>query len=238
MGRAFEYRKEAKLKRWGRLSRTFPKLARAITAAAKQGGSIDPDQNVRLRVAIQNAKAENMPKENIERAIQRVSKGESEDQKEYIFEIKGPHGVFMIVECSSDNYNRSLSFMKTATKKFNGELAPAGALDHLFTRKTICEFLFEEDMDLEDMELSLIDHGLKTLERIGENVIVTADYHDFGLIHQGLLEAGVKMTRSMLTRVPRFEVDLEPRQEDEANKMIRFLEEYDDVDWVFTNLAN
>jgi len=162
MGRAFEYRRAAKEKRWDKMSKVFPKLSKAITLAAKEGGS-DPEMNFKLRAAIQNAKAENMPKDNIESAIKRASDKELKDFKEVTFEGKGPHGVLVIVETASDNVVRTTANVKSYFNKSEGNLVTPGSLDFMFNRKAVFN-INKVDVDIEEIELEMIDYGLEDLE--------------------------------------------------------------------------
>ena len=160
MGRAFEYRRAAKEKRWDKMSKIFPKLAKAIQVAARDGGA-DPEMNAKLRTAIQNAKAENMPKDNIENAIKRATGKDAEALAEVTFEGKGPHGVLVFVECTTDNNNRTVANVKSYFNKAGGGLVPSGSLEFMFSRKAVFEFEKTEEMDLEELELELIDGGLE-----------------------------------------------------------------------------
>ena len=165
MGRAFEFRKGRKMKRWGMMSRVFPKLGKKITMAAKEGGA-DPNMNAALRTAIQNAKAQNMPKDNIEKAIKRATAKDVEAFHEINYEGKGPHGVLVFVECATDNQNRTVANVKTYFNKAEGGLVPTGSLEFMFNRKAVFEFEKAEDMDLEELELELIDAGLEEIEEL------------------------------------------------------------------------
>ena len=155
MGRAFEYRRAAKEKRWDKMSKIFPKLAKTITLAAKEGG-IDPDMNPRLRTAIQNAKAQNMPKDNIDAAIKRSLGKEADAYTEINYEGKGPHGVLVYVECATDNTTRTVANVKSYFNKVGGGLVPSGSLEFMFNRKAVFEFDKTGDMDIEEMELELV----------------------------------------------------------------------------------
>ena len=156
MGRAFEYRRAAKEKRWGQMSRIFPKLAKAITVAAKDGGP-DSETNPKLRTAIQNAKAANMPKDNITAAIKRAEGKDADQLVETVFEGKGPHGVLVVVECATDNNNRTVANVKSYFNKSGGSLVPKGSLEFLFTRKSVFEIEKTEELnvDIEELELEL-----------------------------------------------------------------------------------
>ena len=148
MGRAFEYRKAAKMKRWGNMSKLFPKLGKSITMAAKAGGP-DPEMNPQLRLAIQTAKAQNMPKDNIANAIKRASGKDAADISEVNFEGKGPHGALIFVECATDNNTRTVANIRSYFNKAGGELLKNGSLEFMFDRKSVFELLKTEDMDMQ-----------------------------------------------------------------------------------------
>jgi len=163
MGRAFEYRRASKEARWDKMSKLFPKLGKVITMAAKEGGE-DPESNSKLRTAILNAKAQNMPKDNIDKAIKRASGKDATNYDEVTYEVKGPHGVLLFVECATDNNTRTFNQVRTAVNKGGGELLPSGALNFMFNRKAVVEFGTKEGIDLEEVELELIDAGLEELD--------------------------------------------------------------------------
>jgi YebC/PmpR family DNA-binding regulatory protein len=236
MGRAFEYRRAAKEKRWDKMSKVFPKLAKAITVAAKDGG-VDPEMNAKLRTAIQNAKAENMPKDNIENAIKRASGKDAADIVEITYEGKGPHGVLVVVECATDNTNRTVANVKSYFNKAGGGFVPSGSLEFMFTRKAVFEFEKTEDMDLEEMELMLIDGGLEELEDNDEMVFAYADYTQFGTLSKALEDQGIEVKKSSLKRFPTSEVSFSEEQMDEIEKMLDKIEDDDDVQAVYTNIA-
>lgn len=200
MGRAFEYRKAAKMKRWGNMSRVFPKLARAIEVAAKSGVP-DPEMNSALRTAILNAKAENMPKTNIDAAIKRASGKDSANFSEVNFEGKGPHGVLIFVETATDNNTRTVANVKMYFNKNGGSMAPTGSLEFFFDRKAIFEFNKTENMDIEELELELIDAGLEEIEEEDGVVLVTADYKDFGTLNKAFEDLGIELTKAKLERI-------------------------------------
>src|SRR3989339_1496062 len=175
MGRAFEYRKAAKMKRWDKMSRIFPKLGKAITVAAKEGGA-DPELNAKLRTAILNAKAQNMPKDNIDAAIKRAAGKDAETFAEVNYEGKGPHGVLVFVECATDNTTRTVANVKAYFNKLHGILGPTGSLEFMFSRKAVFEFEKPAGMSLEDLELELIDSGLEEIEENEGVVYAYADY--------------------------------------------------------------
>lgn len=236
MGRAFEYRRAAKEKRWDKMSRIFPKLAKAIQIAAKEGGP-DPDTNATLRTAIQNAKAQNMPKSNIESAIQRAVGKDAEVFEEINYEGKGPHGVLVFVECATDNSTRTVANVKSYFNKVGGGLVPSGSLEYMFNRKAVFELEKTEDMDLEEMELELIDAGLQEIDSHEDTVFLYADYTDFGNMSKALEEKEIEAKKSNLQRIPTSPVEFSEDQMEEVEKLIDKLEEDDDVQAVFTNIS-
>ncbi len=193
MGRAFEYRKASKLKRWGAMSKLFPKLGKIITMAAKEGGG-DPDSNSKLRTAIINAKAENMPKDNIEAAIKRASAKDTASMLEVNFEGKAPHGVLIFIECMTDNNTRTVANVKNILTKHGGELLTNGSLEFMFDRKALIEFKQTDAMDIEELELELIDAGLEEIEAEDNEVLVTGDYTSFGTVTHALEDMGIEIT--------------------------------------------
>jgi len=236
MGRAFEYRRAAKEARWDKMSKVFPKLAKAITVAAKEGGP-DPEMNAKLRTAIQNAKSENMPKDNIESAIKRASGKDAADMLEVTFEGKGPHGVLVFVECMTDNNNRTVSNVKAAFSKAGGGFVPSGSLEFMFSRKAVFEFEKSEGLDLEELELELIDAGLEELEESGELVYAYADYTQFGELSKALEGQEIDVKKSSLKRLPTTPIEFSEDQMDEIEKLVDKLEDDEDVQQVFTNIA-
>ncbi len=236
MGRAFEYRKAAKMKRWGNMSRIFPKLAKAVQMAAKEGGG-DPDMNAALRVAIQNAKAQNMPKTNIEAAIKRATGKDAEDFQEVLYEGKGPHGVLIVVECATDNTTRTVANVKSYFNKTGGALVPTGSLDYMFNRKAVFEFLKPEGFDPEEFELEMIDHGLESVEVDEDTVYAYAVYTEFGNMATALEKMEIEVAKSDLQRLPTSPVDFTDEQMEDIEKLIDKLEEDEDVQAVFNNLG-
>jgi len=236
MGRAFEYRKAAKEKRWDKMSRIFPRLAKAITMAAKEGG-IDPDMNASLRSAIQNAKAQNMPKDNIESAIKRATGKDGENYIEVNYEGKGPHGVLVFVECATDNSTRTVANVKHYFTKAGGSLVPTGSLEFMFSRKAVFEFELTEGMDIEELELELIDAGLEEIEENEGTVYAYADYTEFGTLSSALEGMGIEVTKASLQRIPTSPVDFTEEQLVDIEKMIDRIEEDEDVQAVFNNIA-
>lgn len=234
MGRAFEYRKAAKMARWGNMSRVFPKLGRAITVAAKEGG-IDPETNSKLRTAILNAKAENMPKDNIEAAIKRANGKDAANFSEINYEGKGPHGVMVFVECATDNQNRTIANIKTHFNKTGGQIVPTGSLEFMFARKAVFEFK-KPKIDVEEIELALIEAGLEELESDDEGIVVYGDYTSFGSLSNALQELGVELTKAGLERIATNPASFSEEQIADIGKLIERLEDEDDVQAVYTNI--
>jgi len=238
MGRAFEYRKAAKMKRWGAMSRVFPKLAKSIEIAAKAGGA-DPETNSALRTAILNAKAENMPKSNVEAAIKRATGKDAANYTDVNFEGKGPHGVLVFVETATDNNTRTVANVKMHFNKNGGQMAPTGSLEFFFDRKALFEFEKTEDMDLEELELELIDAGLEEIEEDEEEgiVLVTADYKDFGTLNKAFEDMGIELKKAKLERISNNPQEFTEEQQEEINKLLEKLDEDDDVQAVYTNIG-
>ena len=236
MGRAFEYREASKLKRWGAMSKLFPKLGKVITMAAKEGGP-DPDLNAKLRTAILNAKAENMPKDNIEAAIKRATAKDSTNLKEVNFEAKAPYGVLLFIECATDNNTRTVANVKSILNKNGGEMLTNGSLEFMFARKAIFEFELKDGMDLEELELELIDAGLEELESEDGIVLATADYTSFGTMNEALENMSVEIKKATLERIANTPVTLNDEQQVDIDKILQRLEDDEDVQKVFTNLA-
>lgn len=236
MGRAFEYRRAAKEKRWDKMSKLFPKLAKAITIAAKEGGE-DPAMNATLRTAIQNAKAQNMPKDNIEKAIKRASAKDVENYVEVFYEGKGPHGVLVFVECATDNTTRTVANVKSYFNKAGGQVVPNGSLEFMFDRKAVFQINETEGLDIEELELELIDAGLEKIEKEDEAIFIYGDYTSFGSLQSAIEEKGIEVAKSNLQRLPTSPVEFSDEQLEEIEKMLDKIEDDDDIQQVFTNIA-
>ena len=218
------------------MSRIFPKLARSITIAAKEGGT-DPDMNAKLRTAIQNAKAQNMPKDNIDAAIKRAEGKDGDDYVEVNYEGKGPHGVLVFVECATDNTTRTVANVKAYFSKSGGGLVPTGSLEFMFDRKAVFEFELPEGNDMEELELALIDAGLEDLEEEDGTTYAYADYTNFGTMSQALEEQQIDVEKASLKRIPTTPVEFDDEQLEEIEKLLDKLEDDDDVQAVYTNIA-
>ncbi|MGK7390652.1 MAG: YebC/PmpR family DNA-binding transcriptional regulator [Candidatus Cyclobacteriaceae bacterium M2_1C_046] len=236
MGRAFEYRRAAKEKRWDKMSKIFPKLGKAITVAAKEGGQ-DPEMNAKLRTAIQNAKAQNMPKDNIEAAIKRAVGKDADEYVEIVYEGKGPHGVLVVIECTTDNPTRTIANVKSYFNKTGGALVPTGSLDFLFNRMAIFEIEKEKIEDLESLELELIDAGLEDIETADDKVFLYGDYTNFGSISKKLEELNIEVEKANLQRIPTSPVEYTEEQMVDIEKLLDKIEEDDDVQAAYTNVS-
>ncbi len=236
MGRAFEIRRGAKEKRWDKMSKLFPKLATSITMAAKEGGD-DPESNAKLRAAISTAKAENMPKDNITKAIERAAAKDMANFAEVNYEGKGPHGVLFWVECATDNNTRTFSNIRTIFNKSGGGLMNSGGLEFMFTRKVVVQFKKTEGMDLEEIELALIDHGLEDLDTEGEEVVAYGEFTSFGSLSKACEELELEVTKAKTERVANQPTKFTEAQMEEAEEMIDKLDDDADVMGVYTNIA-
>ncbi len=236
MGRAFEYRRASKEKRWDKMSKVFPKLARSITMAAKSGGP-DPETNSALRTAISNAKAENMPKDNIDKAIKRASGKDSALYNEVNYEAKGPHGALLFIETATDNTNRTVANLKMILNKNQAEMVTTGSLEFMFSRKAVIQFQKEDDMEMDDIELELIDHGLEELTINENTVYVYGDFKSFGSLTAAIESLGIENAKANLQRIPNSPVQMEEKQIQEIEALIDKIEDDDDVQSVFTNIA-
>ena len=234
MGRAFEYRRAAKEARWDKMSKVFPKLAKAITVAAKEGGT-EPDMNPKLRAAIAAAKAQNMPKDNIDAAIKRASGKDSADIKTIFYDGKGAHGVQIIVECATDNPTRTVANVKAIFSKNGGEILPSGSLNFMFARKSV----FELDMpakELDEIELELIDFGLTEIEQDDGVLYIYGDYASFGTLSGGIEKLGLEAKKASLQYIANSPVSRNEEQMSEVEKLLDKLEDDDDVQAVYTNI--
>jgi len=236
MGRAFEYRRAAKEKRWDKMSKLFPKLGKAITMAAKEGGE-DPATNAKLRTAIQNAKSENMPKDNIENAIKRASQKDLASFTEINYEGKAPNGVLVYIECATDNSTRTIANLKSYFKKSGGEIVPSGQLEFMFTRKSVFELAKTDDLDPEELELNLIDAGCDEIEVLEDSIVVYGEYTAFGTLSEAIDGLNLELQKSSLQRYPTSPIELDDEQMESLEKLLDKIEDDDDVQQVFTNIA-
>lgn len=235
MGRAFEYRKARKMKRWGNMARVFTRIGREVTIAVKTGGP-DPENNARLRLLIQTARTENMPKENIERAIKKATDKDQKDYKEVVYEGYAPHGIAILVETATDNPTRTVANIRSYFTKYNGSLGTTGMLDFLFERK--CSFKVEmvEGLNLEDLELELIDYGVEEIFAEEENFMIFAEFTNFGPIQRFLEEKKMNILSFNFERIPNDTKPLTPEQLVDVEKLIEKIDDDDDVTNVFHNI--
>ena len=218
------------------MSKVFPKLSRTITMAAKEGGS-DPHSNSRLRTAIMNAKAQNMPKDNIETAIKRAAGKDLADILEVNYEAKGPHGVMLFIETATDNTNRTITNIRTPISKAGGEMLNTGSLQFMFDRKAVIQFEKSDEHNLEEIELELIDHGLEELEENEGTVFIYGDFTNFGSLSQACESLGIEISKAGLQRIPNNPQEFSDAQLEDIEALIDKLEDDEDVQAVYTNVA-
>jgi YebC/PmpR family DNA-binding regulatory protein len=234
MGRAFEFRRARKEKRWDWMAKTFTRFGKEIALAVKQGGP-DPETNPRLRAAIQNAKGANMPKDKIEGAIKRASDKGQKALEEVVYEGKGPYGIGIIVETATDNPTRTVANIRMYFTRGGGELGKTGSLDYLFERKGSFKFP-KGDFDMEELELELIDYGADEIFEADGEVNVYTSFQDYGKMQKALEEKGINVTNSELVRIPVSVTELTEEQQKEVEELIDKLEQDDDVQNVFHNM--
>ena len=235
MGRAFEYRKARKLKRWGNMARTFTKLGKEISIAVKAGGP-DPDANPRLRVLMQNAKAANMPKENVERAIKKATSKDEGDYKEVLFEGYGPYGIAIVVETATDNNNRTVANVRSYFNKFGGSLGTSGSLSFLFEHKSVFHIKLKDGVSLEDLELELIDFGVDEVDADEEEIVIYGEFESFNAIQKYLEDNGFEIASAEFERIPNDTKEVTDEQRAQIEKLIERIEEDEDVQNVFHNM--
>ncbi len=236
MGRAFEYRKARKLKRWGNMARTFTRIGREIEIAVKAGGP-DPNANLRLRLLMQTAKSESMPKENVERAIKRATSKDTSDYKEVVYDGKGPHGVAVVVETATDNPTRTVANIRAAFVRGKGELGTMGMNDFLFERKCTFTVAWQDGIDMDELELELIDCDIDEVFRDEDEIVVSADFKNYGPISKFLEDKGMEIKSFKFERIPLTLRELTPEQQEDVNGLLERLENDDDVVNVFHNMA-
>jgi YebC/PmpR family DNA-binding regulatory protein len=234
MGRAFEFRKGRKMKRWSHMAKTFTRIGREIAMAVKESGP-NPESNSRLRVLIQNAKGENMPKENIERAIKKATSKEQEDYKEMVYEGYGPYGIAIVVECATDNPIRTVANVRSYFTRSGGNLGTTGSLDFLFDRKCVFK-IRAENLIVEELELELIDYGADEVFEEGENIIIYGTFTEFGAIQKFMEEKGLEVIQAGFERIPMDTKKLSQEAEEEIEKLLEKFEEDDDVQHVYHNM--
>ncbi len=235
MGRAFEYRKERKMKRWGNMSRVFTKIGKEITMATKAGGP-DPSTNPRLRVLIQQAKKENMPKDNVERAIKKATDRDASDYKEVVYEGYGPHGVAIVVETATDNTTRTVANVRSYFNKYGGSLGTSGSLEFLFDHKCVFKVSDKEGVSLEDLELDLIDYGVDEVVADEDTIYLYGEFKSYSEIQSYLEENDFEIHSAEFERIPHDTKVLDDDQKAQIEKLLEKFEEDDDVQNVFHNM--
>ena len=236
MGRAFEFRKARKMKRWSAMSKAFTRIGKDIVIAVKDGGP-DPESNSRLRAVIQNAKSVNMPKENIERAIKRATEKGLGDYKEILFEGYGPSGVAILVETATDNNTRTVANIRSYFNKYNGNLGTSGSVIFLFDHS--CNFKIKKgNIDIEVLELELIDYGVEEVFQEGENILIYAPFDCFGAIQKTLEFKRIEIISSGFDRIPKIYKNVDDKTREENEKLLKKIEEDDDVQNIYHNMEN
>lgn len=234
MGRAFEFRKARKMKRWSAMAKTFTRIGKDIVMAVKEGGP-DPENNSRLRAVIQNAKSANMPKDNIERAIKKASDKNTENYKEILYEGYAPHGVAVLVETATDNNNRTVANIRSYFNKGSGTLGTSGSVEFMFDHS--CNFRIpSEGLDPEEIELEFIDYGVEEVFIDEDGMLLYAPFESFGTIQRELENRSIEILSSGLERIPQVTKKLSKEAQEEVEKLIEKIEEDDDVQNVYHTL--
>ena len=233
MGRAFEFRKARKMKRWSAMAKTFTRVGKDIVIAVKEGGS-DPDNNSRLRAVIQNAKAANMPKENIERAIKKASDKSSGNLKEVLFEGYAPHGIAVLVETTTDNNNRTVANIRSYFNKANGNLSTTGSVEFMFDHS--CNFKIDPNLDVEEIELEFIDYGVEEVFKDEVGIYLYAPFLCFGSIQKELEKRNFEIISSGFERIPQVIKSLSEDAQKEVLELLEKIEEDDDVQNVYHSM--
>jgi YebC/PmpR family DNA-binding regulatory protein len=237
MGRAFEFRKARKMKRWGQMAKTFSRLGKDIVIAIKEGGGPDPEVNSKLRAVMQNCKAANMPKDNVERAIKKASDKDTANFKEVNFEGYAPHGIAVLVETATDNNNRTVANVRSYFNKCNGSLGTTGSVSFMFDRK--CHFKVADiGQDLEEFEFDLIDYGAEEVFKEEDGIMIYADFPSFGSLQGVLEERKIEIISSGFEQIPNITKEIsDPAQVEEIEKLLQKLEEDDDVQNVYHTMV-
>ena len=234
MGRAFEFRKARKMKRWSAMAKTFTRIGKDIVMAVKEGGP-DPENNSRLRAVIQNAKSANMPKDNIERAIKKASDKNTENYKEILYEGYAPHGVAVLVETATDNNNRTVANIRSYFNKGSGTLGTSGSVEFMFDHS--CNFRIpSEGLDPEEIELEFIDYGVEEVFTDEDGMLLYAPFESFGTIQRELENRSIEILSSGFERIPQVTKKLSKEAQEEVEKLIEKIEEDDDVQNVYHTL--
>jgi YebC/PmpR family DNA-binding regulatory protein len=235
MGRAFEKRKHKMFARFDKMAKAFTRIGKEIAIAVKLGGP-DPNGNPRLRAAMQNAKSMNMPKERVEGAIKRASSKEEAGLEEVVYEGYAPHGVALVVECTTDNHTRTVANIRMHFNRGNGTLGKTGSLDFMFERKGVFRIEKTDKVNPDELELELIDHGLDKMEVDEDEIIIYTAFSDFGKMQKALEDKGITVKKSGHERIPTSYAEVTEQQMDEVLNLIEKFEEDDDVQAVYHNL--
>ncbi|MFQ5448774.1 MAG: YebC/PmpR family DNA-binding transcriptional regulator [Saprospiraceae bacterium] len=235
MGRAFEYRKARKMKRWGNMARVFTRVGREIAIAVKDGGP-DPNYNPRLRVAIQNAKAANMPKANVESAIKKASEKDATNYDEVVYEGYAPHGIALIVETATDNSTRTVANVRHVFSKYGGSLGTTGSVDYMFSRKGVFTIAKGAIAGRDEFELEMIDAGLEDIQEEEDSLLLFCDFADYGSLSKALDEKGIEVQEAKLDRIPSHTKKLSEEEVEDVIKLIEKMEDDEDVQHVFHNM--
>ena len=236
MGRAFEFRKVRKMKRWSAMAKTFTRIGKDIVMAVKEAGP-NPETNSRLRAVIQNAKAANMPKDNIERAIKKASDKDTANYKEVLFEGYAPHGIAVLIETATNINNRTVANVRAAFNKYDGNLGTSGSVVFMFDHT--CNFTVKKEditVDMEELELALIDFDVEEVFVDDEGVVVYAPFEQFGAIQAFFEENSVEIISSGFERIPTSTTKLSQEQQTDVEKLLERLEEDDDVQQVYHSM--
>jgi YebC/PmpR family DNA-binding regulatory protein len=236
MGRAFEYRKATKMKRWGNMARVFTKLGKQITIAVRESGP-DPDTNPRLRVLIQQSKKENMPKENVERAIKKATDKDVSDYKEMVYEGYGPFGIAIVVETATDNTTRTVANVRSYFNRHGGSLGTSGSLEFLFDHKCVFKIAEKEGLSLEDLELELIDYGVDEVALDEGEILLYGDFKSYSAIQSFLEDNGFEIHSAEFERIPHETKPVTEEQRAQIEKLLDKFEEDEDVQNVFHNMS-
>ena len=232
MGRAFEFRKTRKLKRWSHMSKVFTRIGKDIVIAVKEGGA-DPQTNSKLRQVMQNAKTANMPKENVLRAIKKASDKDTKNYEEITLEGYAPHGIAVFIDCATDNNNRTVADVRSYFNKCNGSLGKNGSLEFIFERKGIFILNSQKlEISLDDLEMDLIDYGLEDLHVDQNEVFIYCAFSDFNIISSRLETLNVEILKTEIRRIPKATKTISLDQAKDVFKLLDLLEENDDVQQV------
>ena len=234
MGRAFEFRKARKMKRWSAMAKTFTRIGKDIVMSVKEGGS-DPNNNSRLRAVIQNAKAANMPKENVERAIKKASDKNTGDFKEVLFEGYAPHGIAVLVETATDNNNRTVANIRSYFNKLNGSLGTTGSVEFMFDHS--CNFRINPyDLEVDEIELEFIDYGVEEVFKDEDGIVLYAPFEYYGIIQKELEKRNFEILSSDFERIPQVIKQLSIDKQKEVLQLIEKIEDDEDVQNVYHSM--